>query len=512
MNIVIVGGGTAGWLTALYAKKIFPEHKVSLIESKQIGILGAGEASTPQLINILDFLEIPTSELIKKTNATIKNTAKFTGWSNNKKDFFYHPFGYNHDRLSEQHGYLDRFQTGTNIFHLYSYLNNISSDQYCLINKICNNNLVPFIKINNNDNINPISNYDQISQWSLNFDARLLAEYFSELGEKRNIEKVEGKVKEVVLNKDEEICSLLLENNNKIDCDFVFDCSGFARLIIGKKYLSKWISYKEYLPTNKALPFFLDNKKEKEIPPYIEATAMNYGWMWKTPLQNRHGCGYVFDDNHISVDEAKKEIEELLGFEIFPPTTFSFEPGTYQEVWIKNCLAVGLSAGFVEPLEATSIMQTILNLQNFFSNKNNILTNNQHIKNNFNAYNKKSSFAIVEYIYWHYVTNKENTIFWKDFTKNNKVPDLINNILEISKERVPSLTDFQTMGNLHFTCEDFLCVQYGHKMFEKNMLNQYKNEIKKFEDLNKNLIDLQNTNLEFFSSHSSFLKDLSGLN
>ena len=511
MNIVIVGGGTAGWLTALYAKKIFPEHNISLIESKEIGILGAGEASTPHLINVLDFLEIPTSELIKKTNATIKNTAKFTGWSKNEKDFFYHPFEYANSLISEQHGYLDKFKTGTNVFHLYSYLNNVPSDQYCFINKLSNNNLVPFIKTKNDENTNPINNYNQIIGWSLNFDAKLLAKYLAELAKQRNITRIEGKVEEVFLNVNGEISALLLENNNKINCDFVFDCSGFSRLIIGKKYSSKWISYKDYLPTNKALPFFLNNEKEKEIPPYIEAIAMDYGWMWKTPLQNRYGCGYVFDDSHISIDEAKKEVEEKLGFEIFSPTTFSFEPGTYEEIWIKNCLAVGLAGGFVEPLEATSIMQTILNLQNFFSNKNNILTKNKQIKNNFNIYNKKSSFAIVEYIYWHYVTNKKNTIFWKDFIKNNKMPELINNILEISKERVLSLRDFETNNNLHFTCEDFLCVQYGHKLFEKNALSQYKNEIINFKNLNENLIYLQDTNLKFFPSHSKFLKDMGGI-
>jgi len=509
MNIVIVGGGTAGWLTALYAKKIFPEHKISLIESKEVGILGAGEASTPHLISILNFLEISIPDFIKKTNATIKNTAKFTGWSKNKENYFYHPFEYNNNLISEQNGYLDNFKTGTNIFHLYSYLNNISSDEYCFINKLSNNNLVPFIKINNYKKINGINDYQQLSGWSLNFDARLTAKYFSDLAEKRNIKQIEGKVEEILLNKDNEISALLLEDSNNIDCDFVFDCSGFSRLIIGKKYLSKWISYKEYLPTNKALPFFLDNNKE--MPPHIEAIAMNYGWMWKTPLQNRYGCGYVFDTNHISVDEAKKEVEEMLGFEIFPPTTFSFEPGTYEEIWIKNCLAVGLSGGFVEPLEASSITQTILNLQNFFSNKNNILTKNQNIKNNFNLFNQKISFSIVEYLYWHYVTNKDNTIFWKEFTKNNKMPNLISNILEIGKERTLSLKDFDTDRNMLFSCEDFLCVQYGHKLFKDNVLDQYANEMKNFKSLNDNLLNLQNIHLKNFSSHFDFLKDIDGL-
>lgn len=507
MNIVVVGGGTAGWITALYAKKIFPENNITLIESKEIGILGAGEASTPHLINCLDFLEIPISDLIKYTNATIKNTAKFTGWSNDKEDYFYHPFEYFDKNLSEQHGYFNSFQLDSNYFHSYFYLNDVSMDDYCFINKLCNTNSVPFTKSNNADNLNPILNYKQLAPWSLNFDAKLLADHLSKTAQDRGIKRIEGKVKEIILNENDEISNLSLEDGQSINLDFVFDCTGFARLIIGKKYSSKWISYKEYLPTNKALPFFLSNEKDKEIPPYIEAIAMDYGWMWKTPLQNRYGCGYVFDSNHISVDEAKQEVETLLGFEVFPPKVFSFEPGTYEKIWIKNCLAVGLSAGFVEPLEATSIMQTILNLQYFFSNKNNILTKNETIKNNFNINNKMSSFSIVEYIYWHYVTNKKNTVFWKDFTKNNKMPTLIEDILNINKERLLCEKDFQTNNNTHFVVEDFLCVLFGHKLIDKKILKQHEKELELFSHEYNRLVFTQD--VQPITSHKEFLKHLS---
>ncbi len=506
MNITIVGGGTAGWITALYTNKIFPESNITLIESQEIGILGAGEASTPALINCFDFLGITTTELIKNTNATIKTTAKFTGWSKNEKDYFYHPFTYHDDTLSEQNGYLNYYELDTNAFHLYAYLNNISMDEYCFINKLCKNNHVPFVKINDTKNVNPLINYKQLGNWSLNFDAKLLANYLSKIAQNRGIKRIEGKVKEIVLNQDEEISDLILESNQIIKSDFVFDCTGFARLIIGKKYLSKWISYKEYLPTNKALPFFLDNKKDQIIAPYINATAMNYGWMWQTPLQNRSGCGYVFDSNHISVDEAKLEVENLLGFEIFPPKTFSFEPGTHEEVWIKNCLAVGLSAGFVEPLEASAIMQSIYSLQHFFSNKNNILTKNQSIKNNFNQFNKNSSFSIVEYIYWHYVTTKENTLFWKDFTKNNKMPDFINDILQITKERILCQKDFSIHTNMHFTFEDFLCVLYGHKLVDKQILQSYNKDLQFFGPSFLKLLQFQNNQTPIL--HNEFLQDL----
>ena len=487
MNIVIVGGGTAGWLTALYSKKIFPEHEIILVESKQIGILGAGEASTPHLIQILDFLEIPTSELIKNTNATIKTTAKFTGWSNNSKDFFYHPFQYYNNLLSEQDGYLDSFKTDTNVFHLFSYLKNISTDEYCLINKLCNNNLVPFTKTSNFTNFDPIQNYTQIGGWSLNFDAKLLAEYFSTIGEKRKIKKVEGKIQEIFLNDKEEISSLLLEDGASINCDFVFDCTGFARLLIGKKYSSKWISYKEYLPTNKALPFFLDIDKEKEIPPYIEAIAMDYGWMWKTPLQNRYGCGYVYDSNYLSDEDAKKEIEEYLGFEpIYPRKdkgAFNFEAGCFEEIWIKNCLAVGLSSGFIEPLEATSIMQTVIILQRFMSEKENFVTKNNLIKQKFNKMFINETEEIVNFLYLHYITNKNNSIFWKNFTKNNKMPKFCKYIVKVCNDK-PLTHSFDFDEQKIFGILSYYYILLGNKIIKKNkMLAQTNN----FYDLNKKI-------------------------
>ena len=134
-----------------------------------------------------------------------------------------------------------------------------------------------------------------------------------------------------------------------------------------------------YSISKKAIPFFLE--MDKEIPPYTEAIAMDYGWMWKIPTQDRYGCGYVYDSNYISDDDAIKEIENYLGFEPQYPRkekgAFSFSAGCFEDIWIKNCLSVGLSAGFLEPLEATSIMQTIFALKRFMSDKQNLYTNDR---------------------------------------------------------------------------------------------------------------------------------------
>jgi hypothetical protein len=159
--------------------------------------------------------------------------------------------------------------------------------------------------------------------------------------------------------------SLILENNEEQLVDFVFDCSGFHRLLIGKHFNSEWASYKEYLPVDMAVPFFIPI--DEEIPPYTEAIAMKYGWMWKIPLQNRYGCGYVFDSSLISEEDAAKEIEEYLGFVPEYPRknkgAFKFNAGGYKTPWVKNCIAIGLASNFIEPLEATSIFSSIDSLR-----------------------------------------------------------------------------------------------------------------------------------------------------
>jgi tryptophan halogenase len=506
-NLVVVGGGTAGWFTALYAKKIFPEKEIVLIESEKIGILGAGEASTFHLIKFLDFLEIPASEIIKHAGATIKNAAKFTGWSKNEKEHFYHPFKYFDSSASEFTGYFDDFELNTNAYHLYAYIKNYSMDEYCLINKLSNNNLVPFVKNNLENQENKILNYDQLGGWSLNFDASLLAKYLRGVAESRGIKRIEGIVENIVLNEEGDVSEILLKGGKKIYPSFVFDCTGFAKIFIGKKYKSKWISYKEYLPTNKALPFFINLDNEENIPPYIEAIAMDYGWMWKTPLQHRYGCGYVFDDSYISEDEAKKEVEKKIGIEVNVPKIFSFEPGCYEKVWINNCLSIGLASGFVEPLEATSLYQTIRSLQYFFSNKNNIFTKNINIKNKFNKTYQQDSFSIVEYIYWHYTTNKDNTDFWKFFVEKNKTPEKIFHLLEIIKERAIDFNDL-SYDSLIFEPDDFLYVLYGHKMFSKKIANKYTKNVEKFLKSYNNLKSYQDRVALSAMNHNAFIKEL----
>lgn len=514
MNIVIVGGGTAGWVTALYAKKMYPNENITLIQSPEIGILGAGEGSTPRLLNLFSFLDISLEELIKKTKSTIKVGIKFSNWSKDKDNYF-------HNFLNSKMFFSDYLtHESVDFFKLpllpYEKLLDIQNkSQSLVLNEILNNGNVPFsidIAKNAENKMDKVLSY---SFYSIHFDAKLLAIFLSEIGTSRGIQLIEDDVVKIKTNKNNDIVELILKNKKNILTDFVFDCSGFSRLIIGKHYNSKWKSFSEFLPMKKALPFFIEMDKDS-IPAYTEAIAMDYGWMWKIPLQHRYGCGYVFDSDYIDEDQAKEEIEKFLGFKPFYPRetkgAFSFNPGCFEEVWINNCLAVGLSSAFVEPLEATSLGQTVDLLQKFFTSKHLIFSNNKTEKKLFNKNYLTTTEEIVDFLCLHYVTNKDNSEFWKHFNKKNKKSKKLTNYLKLGKNF--NLKHSSFMGDEFFTLENYYEIIFGNKIFNKKHLTKIKKEY--FETNNLNYFNdkiLHKKNVaKNFISHKYFLKFMGGLN
>jgi len=495
MNIVVIGGGTAGWLTALYAKKVNEEHNVVLVESEDYGILGAGEGGTPQLIHILDFLEIKVEELIANCSSTIKNGIKFTNWSQDKS-FFYHPFG-SIAKESNDYNFLynKNYEFDTSFSHIYASTNNHSTKDYVFIEKLSELGKVPFLEKN--------TNIEELAGWSIHFDAKKLANYLRAVAEKRGVIRKEGIVEELKNNLDGNIVCIRT-NKEEILVDFVFDCSGFRRLVIGKHYQQKWKSYSSYLPAKKAIPFFL-NPSDK-IPPYTESIAMKYGWMWKIPLQHRYGCGYVYDSDYIEEDKAKEEIDKFLGYEVESPKTFIFDPGCYENVWVNNSLALGLSGSFLEPLEATSLWQTINTLQKFFSTNDNLYTKNKKIKDKFNYLYLQENQEYVDLIYTHYVTDRKDTAFWKDFTKNNKAPEFVEYLLSVIKDR--PLSDFDFSERKLYSFVNYFYVLIGNNIITKDMLKNYKSKIYNKNKTYMDIVSAQNITINNLMGHDSYIESV----
>lgn len=421
-RIIVLGGGSAGWLTSLLTREFYPEFDITLIESSEIGILGAGEGTVPHFIEVLDFLRIPVSALIRECSATIKIGIKFTNWHGDGTSYF-------HDFIAktdlEEWSFDDVFRH--NKLTTYLVGKGVHLDSLNFYAKLSRQWKVPFILNDLNDPL--LSNYpdaigaiQHLGNFALHFDARLLAQFLSTVAQKkRGIKRIDGRFVNAVTDENGYITAVRLESGQQVEGDFVFDCSGFARLLLGKHFNEKWIDYKKHLPLDTAMPFFIPHDGIN-FPAHTEAIALKYGWMWKIPVQHRYGCGYVFDSSYISLDEAKQEVEAFLGHEIESPKTFRFHAGCFENTLVKNCCAVGLSQHFVEPLEATSIWTFGKNLINFLKSDL-IMHLNPEFADTFNHHCREIIEPIPEFLYLHYLTERNDSPFWKEFRRKTTMMD-----------------------------------------------------------------------------------------
>lgn len=407
-NIVIVGGGTAGWLTALVVNKFHKDCNVTLIESTKIGILGAGEGSVPNFGAMLKLLDINRVDFFNKTKSTVKDGITFINWRGDGKSLK-HNFSGENDFINSNNG-----------FH---------------------------------------------------FDARLVAEYLKTISIDRGVKHIDSTVKDCIKNSDN-ITALILEDNTTIKTDLLFDCSGLARLIIGGYQKEEWVSYKKYLKVNSAVAYFLPQENTYTIDDRTQTNmvSMKCGWMWQAPLQHRWGCGYVFNDEYITNENAKKEIEEYLGQEIEVVKTFKYDAGYYKRSWVGNSIAVGLSSTFLEPLESTSLMSAIMQLKRLID-----IGFDETFKSNFNVFCEEISLQNMIFVRYHYMCERNDTPFWSDYKTLEKPEELMRLINEDGSLKVHSNDDIHRALNLKE------CDISQLTFFHNNYFTIHKKNSKKFE-------------------------------
>jgi len=203
---------------------------------------------------------------------------------------------------------------------------------------------------------------------------------------------------------------------------------------------------------NRALPFHVENKPNEKIRNYTHAWAQKYGWIWEIPTQKRKGCGYVYCDDYIGPDEAQKEIEKVLGHKIIPQKDIKFNTGRLEKLWTKNVLSTGLASAFIEPLEATSIHCTIMQITHFFENyyKENMPFECEHLENQYNCEITGMWDHIKDFIVYHYITPRKDTKFWIEAKKSKRHSEKLKKLLEMWKIRMPRLVDYITDKNNNF--------------------------------------------------------------
>ncbi len=399
-EIVIIGGGTAGWMTAAALSKKFgkTDLSITLIESAEIGTVGVGEATLPQIRDFNAMLGISDEELISHTAATIKLGIEFCDWGK-EGDQYIHPFGVHGDSIgpADFHHYWARAE-------ILGKAGDFGS--YCLPTEAARNDRFAMPPKN-------VESSHLAYSYAFQFDASLYAAFLADYALSRGVTRVEGKV--VAVDTDPEsgfVQSVQLESGTTIEGELFVDCSGFRGLLIEQQLETGFEDWSHYLPCNRAhaVPCEINGA----VSPYTRSTARSAGWQWRIPLQHRIGNGHVYCNDYISDQDAVDLLmQNVEGEAMAEPKQLFFQIGKRKKLWNKNCVAIGLSGGFLEPLESTSIdliQSGILNLLTLFPEK-------QCAALDIEEYNRLMNLEyerVRDFLMLHYVATEREEPFWRD--------------------------------------------------------------------------------------------------
>ncbi|WP_176559486.1 tryptophan halogenase family protein [Rubellimicrobium roseum] len=416
-RIVVVGGGTAGWLAAMMlsdvAGKKSPGTSVTVIESSKIGVIGVGEGSTAVFRQMLRRFGLDEEEFLRETGATIKFGIRHRDWRR---------LGHHYDGpIDDPHLVAPGIP-----LDCYAVAAGKPVQEAHLFQHLIWKRRGPFAEVDGRRV--PAGPFHH----AFHFDQALVGQWLRKKA--RGIRHIDDQVTGVEKG-GEGIVALHLEGGLRIEGDLFIDASGFRRRLVSEMPFD-WISFSDMLPNNRALPFWLDLKDGEEIDPVTGAWAQGHGWMWQIPTQGRFGCGYVYCDAYITPEEAQAEIERTLGHPIEPRGDIRINPGRQRDVWVGNVVAVGLASSFLEPLEATSIHGTIgqlICLTEWLGQPGG--------KARYNATAARQVDDFRDFVRLHYVSERRDTAYWRDVTASH--PPVVTERLEKWSRKFPSREDFE---------------------------------------------------------------------
>lgn len=420
-SVVIAGGGTAGWMTAAaLAKLLIPAGvSVTLVESEAIGTVGVGEATIPSIAKFNALLGIDEHEFVRETQATHKLGIEFSDWGGLGQRYF-HPFGrYGFDLEGvDFHQYWARLRKLGDTHGL---------DDYSL------NTLAAY----SGKFLKPEPDHGHVIGqlgYAFHFDASLYATFLRRFAEAKGGARIEGRILEVERDMETGLVSALaLDEDRRVEGDLFIDCTGFRALIIGDAFGSEYLDWSHWLPCNRAVAVACE--KIEDPVPFTRSIAREAGWQWRIPLQHRTGNGHVYCDAHLSAESAEEVLlSNLDGKPISAPNHLRFQTGHRAKFWAGNCVAIGLSSGFLEPLESTSIHLIHMGIAKLVA----LFPATAHAPREMDEYNRlmTDDFThIRDFLILHYkATRRDDSPFW-DHVREMSIPDSLSAKMALLRSR-----------------------------------------------------------------------------
>jgi len=434
-KLVIVGGGSAGWMAAAYLQARLAKNprgtvEISLIESPDIPRISVGEATVPSIQHILSVIGIGMLDFMKATDATFKQSIKYVDWVKNDGSFYHHPFSRYRSQPVDNSGLTWLASNGCVPF-----METVSAQP-----QICDMGLAPLM-LGKWDFGPPLS-------YAFHMNAHKFADYLCAISTERGVNHIRENVVDVDMKEDGNIAAVLTESGKRIEGDLFVDCTGFRSELIEKKLGVMWEDCSPWLLCDRAIAMHIpyDHYYPGSIRPYTTATALSNGWVWDIPLQNSRSLGYVHSSAYISEEDAEKEIRKHGGphSENLPSRTIHFKVGRREKAWVKNCLAIGLAGGFIEPLESTGLylsdLASVMLAEHFpFRDED-----NEAMAFRVNRIMANRFYEVLDFINMHYcLSRRTDTEFWREVQKPERITERLKAKFDYWKTKPPSMSDFE---------------------------------------------------------------------
>lgn len=492
-SIVILGGGTAGWIAANLLAENWKDQDIdiTLVESPNIGIIGVGEGSTPPLKGFFEAIGVQESDWMERCDATYKVGITFRNWSTKPGfDEYFHPFMCQPDEFSVPAFYHNSFLRRQGI-DLDGHPN-----QFFITWELAKQRLAPVAP----------PNFPFEMNYGYHFNSGLLGQFLQEWAARKGVKYKSATVNDVLLDSEGNIDCLKTEDGETIKADFYVDSTGFRSQLLQKALKVPFESCEDVLFNDSAVVFPTD--PEENPTPQTISTALKHGWAWKIPLTSRFGNGYVYSSKYVDDDDAEMEFREHLGLMESDEEArrLKFNVGRVREHWAKNCLAVGLSQGFIEPLEATALDMVQETVVRFIEAANKGGLTDEY-RDEFNDRISGRFDAVRDYIVCHYrINTRTDTPYWRDNGTNEKISGSLREILTawLQGKNITDELERQKL-DAYFPAVSWNCLLGGKGIYPLQEQLKPGNEMAHEYDLDKIATYLQGCALNF-KPHNEQLK------